>query len=526
MKRKIALATASLLLLGSLAGCSAYNNPGKYVTLPDLSTLTISQSKIDENLKTQIDDLLENNRRGDYKEVKEAAIKGDQVNINYEGKPTDSSLKLDDATLKGMKAEKADLVLGSGTFIGEYTKKGETTPSHKGFEDQLIGAKAGEKVEVKVKFPDSYSTKALQGVEVIFTVTVNTVSRLTVDDDTLVKIGYVFEEVKEEAPKDEGSTDSKDEGTTDDSKDDTTGEPSAQAEGETTDKKDEDKTPEIDDDKEDTKTSFSSLFKSGSFEIDYTKDADDKKFNDIFKIADYRDLFKGANLYAEIEKEVTIPKDVDSKYKDYAETKVKITFTVSSATILPEWNDELVKEITAEAYTTTAAYEEAMLKDIKIDLALTAAEEAATYDGYPKSEVKKLYKQYVDQLVANAAGKSLDELSNSELKKLISEEKYKEIYSTAATQAMATVKSRLLIEYLCDELDIKLSSKEYKEELKKTFEDYQADTSMMYYYYQYYGTIFTEASQMEDYFGKDELELQFKTVKMSDALVAKVKIVD
>lgn len=520
MKRKLALATASLLLISSLAGCSAYNNPGKYVSLPDLTTLTISQAKIDEDLKKQIDDLLENNRRGDYKEVKEAAKNGDQLNINYEGKPTDSSLKLDDATLKGMKAEKADLVLGSDSFIGAYTKKGESTPSHKGFEEQLVGAKAGDTVEVKVKFPDSYSTKALQGVEVIFTVKVNTVSRLTVDDDTLVKIGYAFElveEEKEEDKKDEESTENKDESTE---------EPKAQAEGDTTEKKEENKTPEIDDDKEDTKKNFSTLFKSGSFSFDYAKEADDKKFNDIFKIADYRDLFKGANLYAEIEKEVTVPKDVADKYKDYAEAKIKITFTVDAATILPEWNDELVKEITAEAYTTVSAYEEAMLKDIKINLALTAAEDAAKYDGYPKSEVNKLYKQYVNQLIESTAGKSLDELSSSDLKKLISAEKYKEIYSTAAAQAMATVKSRLLIEYLCEELDVKLSSKEYKEELKKTFEDYQADTSMMYYYYQYYGTIFTDASQMEDYFGKDELELQFKTVKMSDALVAKVKVVD
>lgn len=519
MKRTIALATASLLLLGSLTGCSAYKNPGKYVTLPDLSTLTISQAKIDENLKTQIDDLLENNRRGDYKEVKEAAIKGDQLNINYEGKPTDSSLKLDDATIKGMKAEKADLVLGSNSFIGAYTDKKDNKETHKGFEDQLIGAKAGDTVEVLVKFPDSYSTKALQGVEVKFTVKVNTVSRLTVDEDTMVKIGYTFELVEdEEEKKDEESTDKKDETATD--------APKAQAEGDTTEKKDEDKTPEIDDDKEDTKKNFSTLFKSGSFSFDYAKEADDKKFNDIFKIADYRDLFKGANLYAEFEKEVTVPKDVADKYKDYAEAKIKITFTVSDATILPVWNDELVKEITAETYTTTAAYEEAMLKDIKIDLALTAAEDAAEYDGYPKSEVKKLYKQYVNQLVESTAGKSLDQLSNSELKKLISAEKYKEIYATAASQAMATVKSRLLIEYLCDELDIKLSSKEYKAELEKTFKDYQADTSMMYYYYQYYGTIFTEASQMEDYFGKEELELQFKTVKMSEALVAKVKVVD
>ena len=70
MKRTLAMASAAVLLLTSLVGCgsSAYDNPEKYLTLPDLSTITISQADIDADLKEAIDSLLEENRKSDYKE--------------------------------------------------------------------------------------------------------------------------------------------------------------------------------------------------------------------------------------------------------------------------------------------------------------------------------------------------------------------------------------------------------------------------------------------------------------------------
>lgn len=516
MKRKFISVTAALLAATMLAGCSAYSNPEKYVTLPALSEITVSQAEINTKKQEQIDSLLSQNRKSDYKEVAEAAKKGDQVKIDYEGKPTNKDLTLTEETLKGMKAEGYELVLGSDSFIGAYSKDGKET--HKGFEDQLIGAKAGETVKVLVKFPDKYNTAALQGVEVEFTVTVHTVSRLTVDDDTLIEVGYEFTAPKLELDKDDNSTN---ENATSGGSDN-----EASADGTTTSSS-SDKTPDLDDDEEDAdKAEFADLFKAGKFSIDYAKDADETKFNTIFKVADYRDQFKGANLYQEFTVEYTIPKDVDSKFKDFAEKTITITFTVNSATILPEWNDELIKEISGETYTNVAAYEEALLKDIKIDLALAAVEKAAVYNGYPKSEAKKLYEEYVTQMVESKIGQSLDNISSSELKKLITEAEYEQIYASAAAQAVAAVKSRMLIEYLCKELNIKLSGKEYKEQMEKTFKDYQADTSMMYYYYQYYGVMFTTADDMETYFGKDSMELQFKTNKMSEELIKVIKIVD
>ena len=63
--------------------------------------------------------------------------------------------KVDGESFEGGKADNYSLELGSNTFIP-------------GFEDQLIGHKAGDKVEVKVTFPDDYQAKDLQGKDAVF----------------------------------------------------------------------------------------------------------------------------------------------------------------------------------------------------------------------------------------------------------------------------------------------------------------------------------------------------------------------
>ena len=83
------------------------------------------------------------------------AVSGDTVNIDYEGFN-------DGVPFEGGKSEGYDLVLGSGQFIP-------------GFEDQLIGKKAGEEVEVNVTFPEEYHEPSLAGAAVVFNVKVNEV---------------------------------------------------------------------------------------------------------------------------------------------------------------------------------------------------------------------------------------------------------------------------------------------------------------------------------------------------------------
>lgn len=92
--------------------------------------------------------------RSDSEPVKEdrAAKNGDVAVIDFVG-------SIDGVEFPGGKGENYSLELGSGSFIP-------------GFEDQLVGKKAGEKVDVKVPFPADYHAKDLAGKDAVFAVTV------------------------------------------------------------------------------------------------------------------------------------------------------------------------------------------------------------------------------------------------------------------------------------------------------------------------------------------------------------------
>ena len=80
---------------------------------------------------------------------------------------------------EGGKGEDFNLTLGSGQFIP-------------GFEDQLIGAKAGEEREVKVTFPAEYHAAELAGKDAVFAVTVKeikTPEEAKIDDELAKKLG-------------------------------------------------------------------------------------------------------------------------------------------------------------------------------------------------------------------------------------------------------------------------------------------------------------------------------------------------
>ena len=83
------------------------------------------------------------------------AAKGDVVVIDFVG-------SVDGVEFQGGKGNNYPLELGSGSFIP-------------GFEDQLIGAEAGAKVDVNVKFPENYHAKDLAGKDAVFAVEVKEV---------------------------------------------------------------------------------------------------------------------------------------------------------------------------------------------------------------------------------------------------------------------------------------------------------------------------------------------------------------
>ena len=112
----------------------------------------ISDKEIEESQKRILKNFLQwVEQENTYK-----AEKGDKVNINFLG-------KIDGKPFDGGKAENYDLELGSKSFIDT-------------FEDQLIGAKTGDEITVKVSFPENYHSKELAGKPATFDVKINSVS--------------------------------------------------------------------------------------------------------------------------------------------------------------------------------------------------------------------------------------------------------------------------------------------------------------------------------------------------------------
>ena len=131
-------------------------------TLPDIDlekfTVTNKTTKLDES---EVEKALENLRRArsvaekqpaDYK-----AENGDTAVIDFTG-------YIDDKAFEGGAAKMHHLVLGSGSFIP-------------GFEDQIIGHRAGDKFDVNVKFPKDYHAEDLAGKPARFAVVVNEVRK-------------------------------------------------------------------------------------------------------------------------------------------------------------------------------------------------------------------------------------------------------------------------------------------------------------------------------------------------------------
>ena len=120
----------------------------KGVTVEKAET-TVSAKEVNEKLAAE----LEKNAR--VVEVEREIQKDDIATIDFVG-------SVDGVEFEGGKGEDYPLTIGSGTFIP-------------GFEDQLIGHKAGETVDVKVTFPENYGAKDLAGKEALFVTTIKTV---------------------------------------------------------------------------------------------------------------------------------------------------------------------------------------------------------------------------------------------------------------------------------------------------------------------------------------------------------------
>jgi len=123
----------------------------------------IQPADVDE----MINKLLE--QRKEYTTVERAAADGDQIVIDFTGRK-------DGEEFDGGKAEKAPLVLGSNQMIP-------------GFEEQLVGMKAGDEKTINVTFPEAYQAENLAGAACEFDIVVHEVKESSIPalDEELVK---------------------------------------------------------------------------------------------------------------------------------------------------------------------------------------------------------------------------------------------------------------------------------------------------------------------------------------------------
>lgn len=135
---KVAVAVEPEVVLGEIEGLN--------INVPDF---TVSDEMVENRL---------NDMRSSYAQMVEkdgSSDNGDTVTINFEG-------FIDGVPFDGGKGDDYQLALGSNTFIP-------------GFEEQLIGLKAGDEKEVLVNFPEDYQAEDLAGQPAVFKVEVKSV---------------------------------------------------------------------------------------------------------------------------------------------------------------------------------------------------------------------------------------------------------------------------------------------------------------------------------------------------------------
>lgn len=126
------------------------------IQLGDLAMLVVARpvaAVTDADLEAMIDRLRE--QRAQWHEVERAATLGDRVSLDYSG-------TRDGVPVEGSAATGAELLLGSGRMIP-------------GFEDAVVGMKAGDAKTVNLTFPENYQEESLRGAAVEFALKLNAV---------------------------------------------------------------------------------------------------------------------------------------------------------------------------------------------------------------------------------------------------------------------------------------------------------------------------------------------------------------
>lgn len=161
-----------------LKGESDFAFTVSYEALPTFELKETSGIKIErpvveiaeDEVEEQVKRIAESART--YEDKDGAAADGDRVTMDFVG-------KVDGEAFDGGSAQDSNLVIGSGQFIP-------------GFEEQLVGTKAGEEKSIEVTFPEDYGAAHLANKKAVFDVTVKSIAApgdLELDDELAKKLG-------------------------------------------------------------------------------------------------------------------------------------------------------------------------------------------------------------------------------------------------------------------------------------------------------------------------------------------------
>ena len=162
-KKMLSISLIAVLAAGAMTmmtGCgekepySGYDY-SEYVKVSDYKGLEydeIAVSVSDDEVEAEIQDRLE--ASAETVSVKTGTVEdGDVINVAFEG-------KIDGKTFEGGSSDSYDITVG-------------TTPMIDGFVEGLVGKEVGETVTLDLQFPEDYGVEALDGKDVVFTVTIN-----------------------------------------------------------------------------------------------------------------------------------------------------------------------------------------------------------------------------------------------------------------------------------------------------------------------------------------------------------------
>lgn len=420
--KKILILILTLTLLLPLTACgSAFDKPEKYVSIPPLSLITVSEKDVDKELDSVIKDLLED-MTGEFfiplSAKDEPVQRGDRVHVSFS--PAKGQGLSDEVVKLLTTAEKDRIFVIPGS---------DTMP--KAIEDVLVGKKVGDSVAASVSYTeDDTDVKELIGKTVTLDVAVHGIARLTVESRHAVKVKFTAKLANGETPID-----------------------------------------------------LINPLLQGAVETVELSDPDDT-FNEVFSSADLLPHVLGLHKLGTKAFTLTLPKAVAEFYGYDRDVDIDFEVTVMSATETPTvLTDLVVEELTYGVYTSHEDYLVFCRNMVKEELALQAIMEAATFEkDLPEEEYDEFYTENYNAalyaVVGDTSGYTPEQLSA-----LLTADVLKKVEDTAHENTVKELYERLVLEYLYDLLDVSLTEAEYTEKLEELYASYQAEYYYMLYYY-------------------------------------------